>query len=88
MTDSFGVPIGAGDYVLSAATSSGIFKLGFVYFAPSGRSMMEVTLSNWRRAQRRSEVGSNILILRKADGTVPEHVAGGPSVAREDIANV
>lgn len=74
--DSFGTRIEEGDYVLSAATSSGFFKLGVVYFAPSGRAMMEVTASNWRGAQKRSEVGSNVLILRKADGTVPEHVAG------------
>jgi hypothetical protein len=76
MKDSFGTPIEEGDYVLSAASSSGFFKLGVVYFAPSGRPMMEVTRSNWSRAHRRSEVGSNVLVLRKADGTVPAHVAG------------
>lgn len=75
MTDSFGTRIDAGDYVLSAASSSGLFKLGIVYFTPSGRAMMEVTASNWS-AQKRSEVGSNVLVLRKADGTVPAHVAG------------
>lgn len=77
MRDSFGVELEEGDYVLSAASSSSFFKLGIVYFAPSGRAMMEVTQSNWSGAQRRSEVGSNSLVLRKADGTVPTHVLGG-----------
>ncbi|MEU3729961.1 hypothetical protein AB0E81_11210 [Streptomyces sp. NPDC033538] len=79
MRDSFGTPIEAGDYVLSAASSSSFFKLGVVYLAPSGRLMMEVTRSNWSGANRRSEVGSNVLVLRKADGTVPAHVAGEKS---------
>ncbi|MDX2575933.1 hypothetical protein PV332_10615 [Streptomyces scabiei] len=82
MKDSFGTSIDVGDYVLSAASSSGFFKLGVVYAAPSGRLMMEVTRSNWDRAQRRSEVGSNVLVLRKVDGTVPEYVGvTPPSVA-------
>ncbi|MYY03093.1 MULTISPECIES: hypothetical protein [unclassified Streptomyces] len=76
MNDSFGTPIEEGDYVLSAASSSSYFKLGVVYFAPSGRPMMEVTNSNWDRGAKRSEVGSNVLVLRKADGSVPAHVAG------------
>lgn len=76
MRDSFGTRIEAGDYILSAASSSSFFKLGIVYLSPSGRLMMEVTRSNWDRAQRRSEVGSNVLVLRKADGAVPSHVAG------------
>ncbi|WP_425837429.1 hypothetical protein [Streptomyces fractus] len=76
MRDSFGVTIEPGDYVLSAASSTGLFKLGTVYLAASGRPMMEVSQSNWGDAQRKSEVGSNVLVLCKADGTVPEHVAG------------
>lgn len=76
MRDSFGTPVEAGDYVLSAASSSSFFKLGVVYLAPSGRLVMEVTRSNWSGANRRSEVGSNVLVLRKADGTVPAVVAG------------
>lgn len=76
MRDSFGTTVEPGDYVLSAASSTSLFKLGIVYAAQSGRLMMEVTRSNWDTAQRRSEVGSNVLVLRKADGTVPAHVAG------------
>lgn len=76
MKDAFGTPIEAGDYVLSAASSTGLFKLGIVYLAPSGRPMMQVTRSNWRGANRRSEIGSNVLVLRKADGTVPAVVTG------------
>jgi hypothetical protein len=78
MKDSFGVDLEAGDYVLSAASTSSFFKLGTVYFAPSGRAMMKVARSNWDRAQRRSEVGSNVLVLRKADGTVPAHIGVTP----------
>ncbi|OSC76490.1 hypothetical protein B5180_01665 [Streptomyces sp. BF-3] len=76
MRDTFGTSIEEGDYVLSAASSSSYFKLGVVYFAPSGRPMMEVTASNWDRGAKRSEVGSNVLVLRKADGTVPAYVTG------------
>ncbi|MFE6493378.1 hypothetical protein [Streptomyces sp. NPDC057748] len=76
MKDAFGTRVDEGDYVLSAASSSSFFKLGVVYFAPSGRPMMEVTRSNWSGSQRRSELGSNVLVLRKADGTVPAHVTG------------
>jgi hypothetical protein len=70
------VRIDVGDYVLSAASSSSLFKLGVVYLAPSGRPMMEVSQSNYSSTNRRSELGSNVLVLRKADGTVPAHVAG------------
>ncbi|MFJ4768493.1 hypothetical protein ACIP88_05150 [Streptomyces uncialis] len=80
MEDSFGTPIEVGDYVLSAASSTSFFKLGIVYAAASGRLMMEVTQSNWHRASKRSEVGSNVLVLRKADGTVPAHVVGAVTV--------
>ncbi|MFG3014341.1 hypothetical protein ACGFZB_28760 [Streptomyces cinerochromogenes] len=76
MRDSFGTLIEAGDYVLSAASSSSLFKLGTVYLAPSGRLMMEVTQANYSSTNRRSEVGSNVLVLRKADGSVPAHVTG------------
>lgn len=79
MQDSFGTAIGEGDYVLSAASSTSLFKLGVVYSAPSGRLMMEVMRSNWGDAQRRSELGSNGLVLRKADGTVPAYVSGEES---------
>ncbi|MFF1684469.1 MULTISPECIES: hypothetical protein [unclassified Streptomyces] len=87
MKDSFGIAIEAGDYVMSASMSGGLAKLGTVYLAASGRPMMDVAASNWTSAQRRSELGSMTLVLRKADGTVPEHVGvTPPSVADVESA--
>lgn len=76
MKDSFGVAIEEGDYVMSASTSGGVAKLGTVYLAPSGRPMMTISTANYRCRQSRSELGSMVCVLRKADGTVPAHVAG------------
>lgn len=74
MKDSFGVTIDPGDYVLSAAPSSGWAKIGTVYAAPSGRLMLEIAHSSWDGHQKRSEIGSTCAVLRKADGTVPAHI--------------
>jgi hypothetical protein len=82
MRDSFGVEIDAGDYVLSASTSGGVAKLGTVYLAASGRPMMEVAASNCT-IHRRSEIGSMVVVLRKADGTVPAHVGVAPPTVVE-----
>jgi hypothetical protein len=72
--DSFGVEIDEGDYILSASTSRGWAKIGTVYTADSGRLMLEIEHGAYPRHRRRSEIGSMVLVLRKADGTVPEHV--------------
>lgn len=74
--DSFGVKIEEDDYVMSASTSGGNAKLGTVYLAASGRPMLHVAHSNHGMRNRRSELGYMTLVLRKADGSVPAHVAG------------
>lgn len=79
MRDSFGVTIEPGDYVMSASTSGGVAKIGTVYAVGSGRLMMTVEHGNSGRSyfsQKRSAIGSMSVVLRKADGTVPEHVSG------------
>jgi hypothetical protein len=73
--DSFGVPLEAGDYVVSGATSTGNLKVGTVYFTESGTPMMNVAESN-HNATGRSALGYMSMVLRKADGTVPDHVKG------------
>jgi len=81
-TDSLGEPLEPGDYVLSASTTGGRMKLGRVY-AGQGRyghtSGMEVSQSfvNGIRedvTRRRQLMGDNVIVLCKADGTIPELV--------------
>lgn len=76
MKDSFGVTVEVGDYILSASTSRGWAKIGTVYAAqPSGRLMVEIEHSPYDSgARKRSEIGSMIAVLRKADGSVPTHI--------------
>lgn len=74
--DSFGTEIEEDDYVLSASTSGGNIKLGTAYFAASGRPMLHVAHSNFELRNRRSELGYMTMVIRKADGRVPAHVAG------------
>ncbi|WP_406161042.1 hypothetical protein [Streptomyces canus] len=79
MRDSFGVVIGEGDRIMSASTSGGWAKIGTAYRADSGRLMMTVEHPDTDRSyfsQKRSQIGSMALVLRKADGTVPAHVTG------------
>jgi hypothetical protein len=73
--DSFGVPIEAGDYVVSGATSTGNLKIGTVYFTERGTPMLHVTASNYD-SYGRSALGYMSMVLRKADGSVPDHVRG------------
>ncbi|MFF9525399.1 hypothetical protein ACF1DV_25970 [Streptomyces achromogenes] len=74
--DSFGVEVEEDDYVLSASTSGGVAKLGRIYFAVSGRPMLRVERSNHVLRNKSSELGYMVVVLRKADGSVPAHVAG------------
>jgi hypothetical protein len=64
------------DYVMSASTSGGVAKLGRIYFTASGRPMLRVEYSNFELRNKGSELGYMVLVLRKADGSVPAHVAG------------
>jgi hypothetical protein len=77
-TDSFGVPLGIGDYVLSASTTSGRMKLGRICQGRNGL-MMEVSSSFTygkpeEKFQKRGQLGYNVAVLCKADGTVPSHI--------------
>ncbi|MET9126937.1 hypothetical protein [Streptomyces sp. NPDC004528] len=74
--DSFGVAVEEDDYVLSASTSGGVAKLGRIYYTVSGRPMIRVEHSNHELRNKGSELGYMVLVLRKADGTVPAHVTG------------
>ncbi|OKI19280.1 hypothetical protein [Streptomyces sp. CB03911] len=77
MKDSFGVLIEPGDYILSAAMSTGTAKLGIVYQLPNGGLMMEPASHGmgWRGENKRAPLGAMVAVLRKADGTIPGHVA-------------
>lgn len=82
-TDSLGEPLESGDYVLSASTTSGRMKLGRVYTGQTRFGVvsgMEVSQSfvNGRReevSRRRQPIGDNVVVLCKADGTIPEAVS-------------
>ncbi|MFD7776626.1 hypothetical protein [Streptomyces sp. NPDC059753] len=85
MKDSFGIEIEEGDYILSASTSGARVKVGHAYQGNNGL-MMRVDLSaqygKQEHGHRKSgQLGHNVVVLRKADGTVPTHVgASVPSV--------
>ncbi|MFE9442525.1 hypothetical protein ACFYO2_26820 [Streptomyces sp. NPDC006602] len=73
--DSFGNVIEPGDYALSASTSGGQVKMGRIVQGPN-QLMIEVDhLSVWGTAKtprnRRTILGYNVIILRKADGSIP-----------------
>lgn len=78
--DSFGVPVENGDTILSASTSGGMVKVGTADQQPGdARFMMRVDLAcSWGnpvpKPAKRGAVGYNVVVLRKADGTVPKHL--------------
>ncbi len=82
MRDSFGVEIESGDYILSAAMSTGTAKLGIVYQLPSGGLMMTPADhgTGWRDERKRGPIGAMVAVLRKADGSVPGHIASPEAV--------
>lgn len=78
MKDSFGVDIEVGDYILSASTTGARVKVGT---AKQGRNglLMTVDLSAQHGVQehehpKTGQLGYNVVVLRKADGTVPVHI--------------
>jgi hypothetical protein len=80
--DSFGVEIGEGDYILSASTTHGRVKVGTAYQGKNGL-LMRIDISAQYGIQesahpKSGQLGYNVVVLRKADGTVPTHV--GPPV--------
>ena len=79
-TDSFGVEIEPGDYILSASTATGRLKLGRAKQGKgrAGRMVMAVSVSFIGGIQEKmfnavSPMGLNVVVLRKHDGTVPDH---------------
>ncbi|WP_282203929.1 hypothetical protein [Kitasatospora fiedleri] len=81
MKDSFGVDIEPGDYILSASTTHGRVKVGRARAGQYGRLSMEIGVSAQHGRQeekhpKAGQLGHNVVVLRKADGTVPVHVAG------------
>ncbi|MFD8595413.1 hypothetical protein ACFV1L_10465 [Kitasatospora sp. NPDC059646] len=80
--DSFGVDIEPGDYILSASTTHGRVKVGRAKAGRTGKLVMTVDVSAQHGEQEEThpktgQLGYNVVVLRKADGSVPTHV-GGP----------
>ncbi|MGW6597879.1 hypothetical protein [Streptomyces sp. NPDC055036] len=78
--DSFGIEMGPGDYVLSASTSGARVKAGTLYQGANGL-LMKIELSAHRgsqeeKHQKSGQLGYNVVVLRKANGTVPRHITG------------
>jgi hypothetical protein len=78
MRDSFGVTIEPGDYILSASTTRGRVKVGTAKQGNNGL-LMTVDLSATYGAleddhPKTGQLGCNVVVLRKADGTVPAHI--------------
>lgn len=79
MRDSFGNAIEVGDYVLSASTSGARVKMGKVFQGKS-RLLIAVDYSaHWGEVeeghQKTGSMGHNVIVLRKADGSVPTPMA-------------
>ncbi|MFG2292017.1 hypothetical protein [Streptomyces sp. NPDC048603] len=80
MRDSFGIEIEDGDYILSASTTHGRVKVGTAFRGRTGNLSMRVDLSAQHGQQeaehpRSGQLGYNVVVLRKADGTVPAHIS-------------
>ena len=77
--DGFGVLVENGDEIMSSSTSGGMVKLGTADQRPEDAAfMMRVHMAmRWGRQvpkpASRSATGYNVVVLRKADGSVPEH---------------
>ncbi len=81
MKDSFGVEIDPGDLILSASTTAGRVKIGRAKQGRNGLLMtVEVSAQNGQLETEHpatGQLGYNVVVLRKADGSVPAHVGGG-----------
>lgn len=71
--DSFGVSIAEGDIIYTASSQGGQAKIGRAYFAP--HSLMVADVMRGRGVHfsnaKRQPVGSHILVLMRADGSLP-----------------
>jgi len=68
--DAFGTEIEEDDVLLSASTSRGTVKIGAALLRDGMRPAMVTARTN-RRVTRLSPLGSMVVVLRKADGSVP-----------------
>lgn len=71
--DSFGVEIGENDVILSAATSGYTMVIGFARIRPNTLGVEEA-ISSGHSYYKTRQVGSWVVVLRKADGSVPKHI--------------
>jgi hypothetical protein len=75
VNDSFGTKVEPGETVLSASTSGGQVKIGRIVQGVN-QLMIEVKyLAVWGEAKnprnRRTILGTTVIVLKKADGTIP-----------------
>ncbi|MDQ1016661.1 hypothetical protein [Streptomyces afghaniensis] len=75
MNDSFGNKVQPGDYALSVSTSGVQVKMGRIVQG-AHQLMIEVDhLAVWGEAKeprnRRTILGTTVIVLKKADGTIP-----------------
>lgn len=80
MNDSFGTPIGEGDLIASIAHSTGRAKIGRVIRNSSGNLAMSLLLESFGTKvyapdKRTGPIGSGVVVLEFADGTVPDPLA-------------
>lgn len=77
MKDSFGIEIEPGDYVLSASTSGARVKLGRIVQGRNGFLMAidhSAAYGSVETHPRSGQLGYNVVILSKADGSIPAHI--------------
>lgn len=78
MKDTFGVPLEVGDRVLSASTIGGRVKIGTLIQGKNG-FLMTIDRSASRgvleeKPQKTGQLGINVVVLQKADRTIPVHI--------------
>lgn len=71
--DAFGVPISEGDVILSAATSGWTCTIGYARIRPNTLAVESVVQSG-SSYYKIKQVGSWVVVLRKADGSVPKAI--------------
>lgn len=79
MNDSLGTRVEVGDLVLSASTTNGRVKIGRVEEGPNGLRMLISASFHWGsredgdsvRHPKRQAFGTNLIVLKKADGSIP-----------------
>jgi hypothetical protein len=75
-TDAFGEAIDEGDYILSAATTGYLLKIGTAVFRPNSLGIRVKHCSDYKRAnQKTQQVGAWVVLLQKTDGRIPDRIA-------------